>query len=52
MLARKEHAGPGPRKIANGDLVIVYESFNAMKAVYVDAKEAFRNRFGTFPQKV
>ena len=37
--------------IAEGDLVIVYESFSAMKAVYVEAGAAFQNRFGTFPHK-
>lgn len=46
-------AGAGFRgTMQEGDLVIVYENFNSMKAVYVDAKATFENRFGSFPQKV
>ena len=42
-----------PRTIREGDLVIVYESPQSMKAVTIDgAKGQFQNRFGNFPHKV
>jgi hypothetical protein len=45
--------GPGPRLIQEGDLVVVYESYNAIKAVYVDKKKGqHANRFGNFQHKV
>ena len=34
--------------IQEGDLVIVYESHDRMKAVKVSAKETLQNRFGSF----
>lgn len=34
--------------IQEGDLVIVYESHDRMKAVKVSAKERLQNRFGSF----
>lgn len=40
------------RRIEQGDLVIVYERFDSMKAVRVSAKDTFQNRFGAFPMKV
>ncbi len=41
-----------PRCIQDGDLVIVYESPLAMKAVNVTMKGRFDNRFGSFIHKV
>ena len=42
-----------PRTIREGELVIVYESPQSMKAVTIDgAKGQFQNRFGNFPHKV
>ena len=35
-----------------GDLVVVYEHYNSMKAVYISAGAKFENRFGSFPHKV
>lgn len=40
------------RTIQEGDLVIVYESFQSMKHIYVDSKAQFQNRYGCFNQKV
>eukprot|EP00951_Prasinocladus_malaysianus_P047686 scaffold651544_cov42-Prasinocladus_malaysianus.AAC.1 len=41
---------PGGRLIADGDLVVVYEGYDSMKAVYIDAaKGQFCNRHGNFP---
>lgn len=40
------------RTIQEGDLVIVYESFQSMKHIYVDPKAQFQNRYGAFNQKV
>jgi hypothetical protein len=39
---------PGPRTIAYGDLVIVYERHDRMKPAYVTAGGAYSNRFGAF----
>ena len=47
-----EEAGPSGATIADGDLVIVYERFDAMKAVTVDAKQSWQNRFGCFHMTV
>ncbi len=53
MVLHKEQAlGAPPPCITDGDLVIVYEQFDAMKAVYVDAKQNIQSRFGCFPMKV
>lgn len=41
-----------PNTIKEGDLVIVYESFQSIKHVYVDPKAQFQNRYGAFAQKV
>lgn len=41
----------GGRTIQEGDLVIVYESFQSMKHIYVDPKAQFQNRYGCFNQK-
>jgi hypothetical protein len=38
--------------IKEGDLVIVYESFQSIKHVYVDSKAQFQNRYGCFNHKV
>lgn len=40
------------RVIQEGDLVIVYESFQSIKHIYVDPKAQFQNRYGCFNQKV
>lgn len=47
-----EEAGPGPGTIKDGDLVIVYESFNAMRSVTVDSKGRLETKFGSFRHKV
>lgn len=39
------------RNIKDGDLVIVYEGHDAMKAVTVTASGRFENRFGIFAHK-
>ena len=38
--------------IQEGDMVIVYERFDSMKAVTVSAKGQYQNRFGCFLMKV
>ena len=38
----------GPRLIAPGDLVIVYEGHEKMKPVYVTPGGTLQNRFGVF----
>lgn len=43
---------PSTRTIASGDLVIVYERFDSMKAYDVDASKTYHGRFGLFPVKV
>lgn len=43
---------PAERRIQEGDLVIVYESYTNIKAVYVNSKEKIHNRYGTFLHKV
>jgi hypothetical protein len=52
MVLPQAITGPGPRLIQEGDLVVVYESYNAIKAVYVDKKGQYANRFGNFQHKV
>ena len=52
VLHKKQDLGAPPPCIVDGDLVIVYEQFDAMKAVYVDAKQNIQSRFGCFPMKV
>ena len=44
--------GPPTGTIAHGDLVIVYERFDSMKAYDVDASKTYHGRFGLFPVKV
>ncbi|KAF5842670.1 S-adenosyl-L-methionine-dependent methyltransferase [Dunaliella salina] len=41
----------GQPRIQDKSLVIVYESINSMKAVHVDAKARYDNRYGSFLQK-
>ena len=43
---------PSTSLIASGDLVIVYERFDSMKAYDVDASKTYHGRFGLFPVKV
>lgn len=43
--------GPGPRLMAEGDLVIVYERFDSMKALTLTAKGTYNNKFGNFAMK-
>ena len=52
VLHKEQPLGATQRTIADGDLVILYEQFDSMKAVYVDAKENIQSRFGCFPMKV
>jgi hypothetical protein len=53
MVLPQAVTGPGPRLIQEGDLAVVYESYNAIKAVYVDSKKGqYANRFGNFQHKV
>lgn len=52
VLHKEQPLGVPPRTIADGDLVILYEQFDSMKAVYVNAKENIQSRFGCFPMKV
>lgn len=40
-----------PPTIADGDLVVVYERHDCMRAVHVDAKGTYDSRFGNFPMK-
>lgn len=40
------------RVIQEGDSVVVYERFDAMKAVVVSTKGQYSNRFGNFAMKV
>ena len=47
-----EGAGPSGATIADGDLVIVYERFDAMKAVTVASMKSWQNKFGCFQMKV
>ena len=42
----------GPRLIAEGDLVIVYERHDSMKPVHVTAKGKYDNRFAHFKMQV
>lgn len=52
MVLPSEAAGPSPRTIQEGDLVVIYESFNSIKFAYVEKKASYVNRFGTFHHKV
>lgn len=45
-------ASAAANTIKEGDLVIVYESFQSIKHLYVDSKAQFQNRYGRFNQKV
>eukprot|EP00775_Hariotina_reticulata_P001132 gene1132-1469_t len=51
MVLPSSEAVPAERRIKEGDLVIVYESYTNIKAVYVDSKEKIHNRYGTFLHK-
>ena len=50
MLLHAE--GSIPRLIQDGDLVIVYERFDSMKAITVAQRAVFNNKFGNFAMKV
>jgi tRNA (adenine57-N1/adenine58-N1)-methyltransferase len=52
MLHTAESAAQPERAIAEGDLVVVYEGFESMKAVRVAARAQFQNKFGCFDHKV
>lgn len=43
---------PGKPSIEEGDMVIVYERFDSMKAMTVTAAGGYQNRFGHFMMKV
>ena len=51
MLHTAESAAQPERAIAEGDLVVVYEGFESMKAVRVAARAQFQNKFGCFDHK-
>lgn len=43
---------PGGRRIQDGDLVVVYESYDSMRAHYVEARKGqLSNKHGHFPHK-
>ena len=42
----------GEDKIRNGELVVVYERFDSLKAVRVNSRTEFSNRFGHFKMQV
>ena len=52
MLHTAESAANPCRPIADGDLVIVYEGFDSMKAVRVSANGNYNNKYGSFAHKV
>lgn len=52
MLHKAESAANPCRPIADGDLVIVYEGFDSMKAVRVSANGNYNNKYGSFAHKV
>ena len=52
MLHTAESASQPERAIAEGDLVVVYEGFDSMKAARVTARGQFQNKFGCFDHKV
>ena len=43
---------PGKPSIEEGDMVILYERFDSMKALTVTANGSYQNRFGLFMMKV
>eukprot|EP00891_Asterochloris_glomerata_P006098 jgi/Astpho2/6098/e_gw1.00084.76.1_t len=51
MLHQPQQPVLEPPKISAGDLVVVYEGFNAMKAVQVEPTMQFGTKFGQFPMK-
>ncbi|KAI7845297.1 hypothetical protein COHA_001140 [Chlorella ohadii] len=51
MLHTPESAAQPVRSIAEGDLVVVYEGYDNMKAVRVAANGNYNNKYGTFPHK-
>ncbi len=51
MLLHAE-GSTSPRCIQEGDMVVVYERFDSMKAVTVTLRGSFNNKFGNFAMKV
>ena len=51
-LAQQATGNGSHATIQPGDLVVVYERFNAMKAVYVDPSKVHDTKFGGFQMKV
>ena len=43
---------PTGRLVKAGDLVIIYEGHQSMKAAFVDIKKCHNSRFGAFMHKV
>lgn len=43
---------PASNLITDGDLVVVYERFDSLKAVRVDRRQIFNNKFGHFAMQV
>lgn len=54
LLRGADSGGPGheARTVKEGDLVVVYERFDSMKACTVTLKGQFSNRWGDFATKV
>jgi hypothetical protein len=42
---------PAGRTIRAGDLVVVYEGYQSLKAVYIDPAKCHNTRNGSFPHK-
>ena len=42
---------PAGRTIKAGDLVVVYEGYQSLKAVYIDPVKCHNTRNGSFPHK-
>jgi len=52
MLHTEQSAANPARPIQEGDLVVVYEGFDNMKAVRVTANGQYNNKYGSFAHKV
>ena len=52
MLHTELSQRPQDNKIREGDLVVVYERFDSLKAVRVNSRSEFSNKFGHFKMQV
>ncbi len=54
MLLRSSEsfAAASPRCIQSGELVVIYERFDMIKAARVNVKNSHTNKWGTYPMKV